>query len=131
MSDAEAAAALLVDIAESLDAALTVPHSPIQEAMRRAMDAPRPGDLVVVMAVRRRRAAPHRVGHYVGSYDDVVAREDDGTELRERGFTIRLLDGSEIDWTNAHVVRVGDVYCAARDALDTRRSPAPAEPSST
>lgn len=125
MSDQEATAAPLVDVAESLDAALTVPHSPIQEAMRRAMDQPREGDLVVVMHVRRDTPAIDRVGYYIGSYLDVMAREADGTELHERGFALRRLDGTEIDWTNARAVRVSDIYGAARDALDARRSPTP------
>lgn len=126
--DLERVAALIVDVADSLDGALTVPHSPIQAAMRRAMDAPRPGDLVVVMAVRRGTPAIDRVGHYVESWPEFV--REDGLVLT-RGHTIRRLDGGEARWTNVKVVRVSGIDDAARDDLDARRSPAPAEPSST
>lgn len=118
-------AALLVDLAESLDHALTVPHSPIQEAMRRVMQEPRFGDLVVVLHARRDTPAADRVGHYVERWAEQV----DGRFAF--GFTVHTLDGREVRWTNATMVRVSGVEDAARDALDARRSPAPTDPTPT
>ena len=115
MSDLDTTAALIVDIAESLDAALTVPHSPIQEAMRRVMQEPRFGDLVAVLHARRDTPAADRVGRYVERW----AEQDDGQFVV--GFTVHTLDGREVRWTNATMVRVGGVEDAARDALDARR----------
>lgn len=128
VSDPEATAALLVDVAESLDHALTAPHSPIQGAMRGLMDQPREGDLVVVMSARRDTPAAERVGHYVESWAELGSPDADALT---RGHTIRRLDGAEVRWTNARIVRVSGIYGAACDALDARRSPAPTEPSST
>lgn len=113
----EDAAALIVDLAESLDYALTVPSGPLQSAMRCAMQEPRFGDLVVVLAGDAEwSTAGDRVGRYVERW----AEQDDGQFAV--GFTVHTLDGRETRWTNASMVRVNDIYQAARERLDEARA---------
>lgn len=114
MTELDATLALLVDVAESLDAALTVPHSPMQQAMRDAMDAaPQVGDMVVVTMARASTPAIERVGRYLG-IEPVT--DEDGEEIDE-AFAIVVADGRVMYWTNAAIVRVEAIEDAARAML--------------
>lgn len=114
---------MLAEVAETLSSAITVPHSPYQQAMRAAMDAPRPGDLVLITQTRRGQPAQDRVGRFLGT-EEIVIEEADGDEpaVTDEAYVIVVADGRVMNWTNCGIVRLSGLDGATRAALDASRA---------
>lgn len=113
---------MLVNVADALDRALVVPHSPHQRAMRAAMDDPQPGDLVIITFAR---GNADRFGRYLGVEFVVVeeaSEDNDNEEITDTAHVIVTPEGNVMRWTNAGVMRVSDLETAARTMLDAARA---------